>query len=110
MVRAGKARAAVRSCTEPGSTGETHSGNPSGASTAWMLPPWVRALPEYHKSMTRLYADGRLFAAVAGDDLAVEDDVREPGALGPLQRLAQIRGFASQHRNDLIQVPVGGRP
>jgi hypothetical protein len=26
------------SSTEPGSTGESHSGNPSGASTAWMLP------------------------------------------------------------------------
>jgi SAM-dependent methyltransferase len=25
-------------CTEPGSISETHSGNPSGASTAWMLP------------------------------------------------------------------------
>ena len=35
------ARAAVMSCTEPGSTVETHSGNPSGASTAWRLPPWV---------------------------------------------------------------------
>ena len=32
-------RAAVMSCTEPGSTSETHSGNPSGAVTAWMLPP-----------------------------------------------------------------------
>jgi hypothetical protein len=29
----------VMSCTEPGSTCETHSGNPSGASTAWTLPP-----------------------------------------------------------------------
>jgi hypothetical protein len=38
---AGKAwaRAGVRSCTEPGSAGETHSGNPSGAHTAWTLPP-----------------------------------------------------------------------
>ena len=32
-------RAAVMSCTDPGSTSETHSGNPSGAMTAWMLPP-----------------------------------------------------------------------
>ena len=39
-------------CTEPGSTSETHSGNPSGAMTAWMLPPWVWALPEYHTSMS----------------------------------------------------------
>ena len=37
--RPGKARAAVMSCTEPGSAGETHSGNPSGASTARTLPP-----------------------------------------------------------------------
>src|SRR6516225_5981977 len=28
------------------------SGNPSGASTAWMLPPRACALPEYHRSMT----------------------------------------------------------
>ena len=47
--RAGRVwvRAAVMSCTDPGSAGETHSGNPFGASTAWMLPPWVWALPEY---------------------------------------------------------------
>src|SRR5262249_25528709 len=45
-------RAAVMSCTEPGSTSETHSGNPLGAMTAWMLPPWACALPEYHRSMT----------------------------------------------------------
>jgi hypothetical protein len=32
-------RAAVMSCTEPGSTSETHSGNPSRAVTAWTLPP-----------------------------------------------------------------------
>jgi hypothetical protein len=32
-------RAAVMSCTEPDSTSETHSGNPLGAMTAWMLPP-----------------------------------------------------------------------
>jgi hypothetical protein len=52
-VERGKAcrRAAVMSCTELGSTPETHSGNPSGASTAWMLPPCVCALPEYHKSI-----------------------------------------------------------
>jgi hypothetical protein len=40
------------SCTEPGSACETHSGNPLGAITAWMLPPRVWALPEYHRSMT----------------------------------------------------------
>src|SRR5213078_132907 len=44
--------AAVRSCTEPGSASETHSGNPSGAHTAWTLPPWACAFPEYHRSMT----------------------------------------------------------
>jgi len=44
-------RAAVMSCTDPGSAPETHSGNPSEAMTAWMLPPWTWALPEYRKSM-----------------------------------------------------------
>src|SRR5262249_47883809 len=46
------ARGAVMPCPEPGSTSETHSGNPCGARTAWTLPPWPWALPEYHKSMT----------------------------------------------------------
>src|SRR5450755_3283681 len=32
-------RAAVMSCTEPGSASDTQSGNPSGANIAWMLPP-----------------------------------------------------------------------
>src|SRR6516225_6964427 len=32
-----------------GSAGEIHSGNPPGARTAWMLPPCVWALPEYHR-------------------------------------------------------------
>ena len=39
-------RAAVMSWTEPGSASETHNGKPSGASTAWMLPPWACALPQ----------------------------------------------------------------
>jgi len=40
-------------------------------------------------------ADSRLLAPVGRDDLPIQDHVREPLALGPLQRLAQIRGFAA---------------
>lgn len=40
------------SCTEPGSAGEIHSGNPSGRAMAWTSPPLRCALPEYHRSMT----------------------------------------------------------
>jgi hypothetical protein len=40
----------MMSYTEPGSASETHSGSPSRAVTAWMLP-WVCAFPEYHRSM-----------------------------------------------------------
>jgi len=45
-------RVAVMSCTDPGSAAEIHSGNPFGRLTAWTLPPWQWALPEYHRSMT----------------------------------------------------------
>jgi hypothetical protein len=50
--RAGKAcrRAAVMSWTEPGSASESQFGNPPGRATAWTLPPWRRALPEYHRA------------------------------------------------------------
>ena len=44
-------RAAVMSCTEPGSASDTQSGKPPGVKTAWTLPPWQWALPEYHRSM-----------------------------------------------------------
>jgi len=57
-----------------------------------------------------LEADGRLFAPVAGDDLPVQDHVREPLVPGPLQRLAQVGGLPGQHGDDLIEVAVGGGP
>jgi hypothetical protein len=104
-------RAAVMSCTEPGSASEIHSGNPSGAMTAWMLPPWAWALLEYHRvDGLAADADGRLPAPVGGDDRAVQDHVREAVLPGPLQRLVQVRGLAGEHRDHLVQVPVGGGP
>ena len=57
-----------------------------------------------------LDADSRLFAPVTRDDLAVQDHVRKALVLGPLQRLAQVRGLLCQHRDDLVQVAVGGGP
>src|SRR5258708_7690851 len=45
-------RAAVMSCTEPGSAAEIQIGNPPGRATVRTLPPWRCALPEYHRSMT----------------------------------------------------------
>jgi hypothetical protein len=83
-------RAAVMSCTEPGSASEIHSGNPSGASTARILPPWRWALPEYHRSDDLAPGAERwLFAPVARDDLAIQYHVRQ--SLVPGQRSAQRR-------------------
>ena len=84
----------MRSCTEPGSTSETHSGNPSGAVTARMLPPWACALPGYHRSMTSpLTLMAGSFAPVAGDDLPVQDHMEQALVPRPFQRLAQVRGL-----------------
>ena len=55
-------------------------------------------------------ADGLLPAPVAGDDLAVQDHVRKPLVPGPFQRPAQVRGLIGQHRDDLVEVAVGGGP
>src|ERR1700758_5294930 len=97
------------SCTEPGSTSEVHSGNPSGAKTAWTFPPWQCALPEYHRSMTSplaLTARSRH----RSDSMTVPSRVKcgNRVVVGPLQRLAQIRGLPGQHVDDLIDVSVGG--
>ena len=101
----------MRSCTEPGSTSETHIGNPSGASTAWMLPPWAWALPEYHRSMTSsLLVAVFLSAPIGGDNLAVQDHMEKAFGVSPFERLAQARCLVRQHRDDLVQVPVGGGP
>ena len=55
-------------------------------------------------------ADGLLPAPVTGDDRAVQDHMREALVLGPLQRLVQIWRLPGEHRDDLVQVPVGGGP
>ena len=57
-----------------------------------------------------LDADGRLFAPVTRDDLAVQDYVREPLIPGPFQRLAQFWGLAGEHRDHLIDIAIGGGP
>src|SRR5215472_6367567 len=104
-------RAAVRSCIEPGSTGETHSGNPPGASTALMLPPWACAFPEYHRSMTSPFTL-RVGSLHRSHAITVPSRITLRKALvpGPLQRLAQLGRLVGEHLDDLIQVPVGGGP
>src|SRR5215470_3362516 len=104
-------RAAVRSCTDPGSTPQTHSGKPPGASTAWMLPPWVCALPEYHRPVTSplTLTAGSLHRS-AGMTFPSRITCEKPLVFGPLQRLGQVRGLLGQHGDDLIEVPVGGGP
>jgi hypothetical protein len=57
-----------------------------------------------------LDADGGLFAPVAGDDLSVQDHVRELLVPGPLQRLTQVRSLLGQDDDDLIEIAVGGGP
>ena len=37
---------------------------------------------------------------VAGDDLPVQDHVREARVFGPFQRLVQFGGLISEHRDD----------
>ena len=55
MYRAGSAwaRAAMRSWVDPGSTGETHTGNPEWSVMTWTLPPKALCLPEYHEWLPR---------------------------------------------------------
>ncbi len=36
--------------------------------------------------------------------------MREPIIFGSLQRVAQVRGLVCQHRDDLVEVAVGGDP
>ena len=76
-----------------------------------MLPPWVCALPEYHRSMTwPLTLMAGLFAPVAGDDLPVQDHMGQALVLGPPQRLVQVRGLAGEYRDHFVHIPVGGGP
>ena len=55
-------------------------------------------------------ADRLLPAPVSLDDLAVQDHVWQALVPGPFQRLAQFRRLLCQHRDDLVQVAVGGGP
>lgn len=43
-------RAQVMSCSRPGRTSETHSGQPSGAEMTCTLPPWCLCFPDHHRS------------------------------------------------------------
>ena len=54
MSSSGSARAAVVSCSRPGRTDEVHNGQPSGADTTWMFPPWWRCFPLHHRSTPRV--------------------------------------------------------
>jgi len=47
------------------------------------------------------HADGGLFAPVAGDDLPVQDHMRETFVFGPLQRFAQVRSLFREHLDHL---------
>jgi hypothetical protein len=55
-------------------------------------------------------ADGRLFAPVAGDHLAVQDHMSESLVPGPLQSRAQAGRLRGEHRDDLVHIPVGSGP
>ena len=55
------------------------------------------------------YAGRGLRAAVAGEDLAVEDHIRDAVGHRPLQGLGRARGLRGQHVDGFSQVPVGGR-
>ena len=55
------------------------------------------------------YAGHRLAAAVGGEDLAVQDHVRDTLGHRPFQRLGQVRGLLRQHVDGLGDVPVGRR-
>jgi hypothetical protein len=56
------------------------------------------------------HANGRLFAPVGRDDLAVQDHVREPLVFGSFQRLVQVRSLLCEDGDHLVHIPVGGGP
>jgi hypothetical protein len=58
----------MMSCTEPGSASETRSGNPSGASTASMSPPW--ASEAIRRLGAREHPYPRIGALIGADALA----------------------------------------
>jgi hypothetical protein len=92
----------VRSSTEPGSACETHSGNPFGASTAWMLPQWVWAFPEYHRSMTSpwtltVFSRHRSAGMIFPSRIAYA----RPSSLAR-SSAAHVRSLGGEHRDDLV--------
>jgi hypothetical protein len=60
------------------------------------------------------FLDGRAWTHAEGpvalDDRTVQDHVGKALVFGPFQRLAQAWGLSGEHRDDLLQVPVGGGP
>lgn len=76
-----------------------------------MLPPCSWALPEYHASISLPFDAGGLFAQpVAGEQLAVQDDVTRAVVVGLLQRFVQIRSLRGEHADDLVEIAVAGGP
>jgi hypothetical protein len=77
--------------------------------TAWMLPPCAWALPEYHTSMSTPRTL-TVFSRHRSAGMIFPFRITWGKALvpGPFQRLAQIRGLGGEHRDNLLQVPVGG--
>src|SRR5437016_1245573 len=57
-----------------------------------------------------LDADGLLAQAVAGEHLAVQDQMRQALGLGALQCLVQLRRLLGEYFDDLVEVAVGGGP
>jgi hypothetical protein len=49
-----------------------------------------------------LDAEGRLAAAAGLDDGSVQDHVRQPVLVRPLQRLVLVRGLSGEHVDDLV--------
>ena len=76
-----------------------------------MLPPWACALPEYQASicwpLTLVVCSPR---AVAGEQLAVQDDVVHAGVLGLLQGLVQVWRLCGEHVDDLVEIAIPGGP
>ena len=102
------ARAAVMSCTEPGA----RLGDPQREPVRRQHCLDVAAV---HMGLAgvpgvddlALHAESRLAAPVGPDDHAVQDDVRQPVLVRPLQRLMQVRGLSGERVEDLVPVPVG---
>jgi len=91
-------RAAVRSCTAPGSGPDTHDVTVR-ADDDLQVHPVLAVLAGVKRPVGGDPADG--------DHGAVEDQVGVPGLAGVPQRLAQLRGPGRQQRHRLGDVPTG---